>query len=298
MNFQPPRSSCYVDVMAQKASGNSDSLRGFGDIIGVVLLAAALLLLVAQWSFDWHDISALANPPDKPVHNWIGAFGAYFAWIVFQAVGMAAYLVPLLLAAFGAALLLGFLHYLLERLRWSVLWSFMLLLSVTGLLHIADKAHLLGHLDQRIGSHSAGGWLGYLTYGESPQYQWGFSLFGRIGAIIVYATLYLVSLLFLTDFRLGEWLRAWIKRPKAGEVSEEEATLERRAHELQKQAKKLQEEVARSGLGADLQPVPEPTVRDLSVPQAKGPRFRKTTLPSGAKELAGRDETTATRRKP
>jgi DNA segregation ATPase FtsK/SpoIIIE, S-DNA-T family len=47
----------------------------------------------------------------------------------------------------------------------------------------------------------------------------------------------------------------------------------------------LQDEVAevtRSGLGADLQPVPEPTVRDLSVPQAKGAtgaRVRKTTLP-------------------
>ena len=55
------------------------------------------------------------------------------------------------------------------------------------------------------------------------------------------------------------------ERPK----SAEETALERRARELEKQAKKLQEEVARSGLGADMQPVPEPTVRDLSVPQAK-----------------------------
>ena len=47
-----------------------------------------------------------------------------------------------------------------------------------------------------------------------------------------------------------------------------------------------------------MQPVPEPTVRDLSVPQAKGPRFRKTTLPSGAKELAGKDEAAASRQKP
>ncbi|MEI9864884.1 MAG: DNA translocase FtsK [Limisphaerales bacterium] len=41
-------------------------------------------------------------------------------------------------------------------------------------------------------------------------------------------------------------------------------------------------EFARSGLGADLQPVPEPTVRDLSVPQGKGAtgaRVRKTTFP-------------------
>ena len=69
-------------------------------------------------------------------------------------------------------------------------------------------------------------------------------------------------------------------------VSAEEGALERRARELEKQAKKLQEEVARTGLGADMQPVPEPTVRDLSVPQAKpvstpSARIRKTTLPGG-----------------
>jgi len=33
-----------------------------------------------------------------------------------------------------------------------------------------------------------------------------------------------------------------------------------------------------------MQPVPEPTVRDLSVPQSKGPRVRKTTLPDPPKE--------------
>jgi S-DNA-T family DNA segregation ATPase FtsK/SpoIIIE len=70
--------------------------------------------------------------------------------------------------------------------------------------------------------------------------------------------------------------------------------LEKRAKELEKQKKKLEEEVGRgvkpektaSGLGADMQPVPEPTVRDLSVPQAKGPRVRKTTFPDPPKETA------------
>ena len=77
------------------------------------------------------------------------------------------------------------------------------------------------------------------------------------------------------------------KEPAAAEPkSADETALERRARDLEKQAKKLQEEVQRSGLGADLQPVPEPTVRDLSVPQAKPApaRGRKTTLPEPAKE--------------
>ena len=67
--------------------------------------------------------------------------------------------------------------------------------------------------------------------------------------------------------------------------SADETALERRARDLEKQAKKLQEEVVRSGLGADMQPVPEPTIRDLSVPQAKpaSARIRKTTLPETSK---------------
>ena len=81
--------------------------------------------------------------------------------------------------------------------------------------------------------------------------------------------LYFISLLFLTNFQLGEWVRRlWGRRAAAqGEPTPEEAALERRARDLQKQAKKLQDEVERSGIGADMQPVPAPTVRDLSVAQ-------------------------------
>src|SRR5207237_5750123 len=88
-------------------------------------------------------------------------------------------------------------------------------------------------------------------------------------------------LLFLTNFQLGQWFRGvWDRKALAGAGSTaEEQALERRARELQKQAEKLQKEVDRSGLGADLQPVPAPTVRDLSVPQARAGRPRKAAEP-------------------
>src|SRR5271170_7386580 len=262
----------------------ADSHNGFGDVIGVGLLAAALLLLVAQFSFDRYDLEFFKDPHNNPIHNWIGTIGAYLAWGVFLPLGLTAYLVPPLLAAFGVAYLLNFLGYLRERLRWSLLWSAVLLISLTGLFYIMDDTGWLGKIRESVGSQSAGGWLGYVTYGQTQSYNYGFSLLGPIGATIVYATLGLMSLLFLTNFRLGEWIRALLRREKS-EATESKAgnedALERRARELERQAKKLQEEVARSGLGADLQPVPEPTVRDLSVPQAQpnSPRFRKTTLP-------------------
>ena len=56
--------------MSRKSS--SDSHNGFDDVIGVALLAVALLLLVAQLSFDRYDLSFFNDPHNKPVHNWIG----------------------------------------------------------------------------------------------------------------------------------------------------------------------------------------------------------------------------------
>jgi len=287
----------------------SNSAHGFGDILGVALLAVALLLLVAQWSFDRDDISFLTTRLNKPTHNWIGPLGAYLAWASFIPFGLVGYLLPVLLTAFGLAYLLNFPSHLRERSRWSLIWSAILVLSLTGVLYIMDTAGWLGEIRKAIGSLSAGGWLGFLTFGQTPRYEYGLSLLGTAGAIIVYLALGLISLLFLTNFRLGEWIRGFLEKvptsttdTEAEPKSADEGALERRARELEKQAKKLQEEVARTGLGADMQPVPEPTVRDLSVPQARTPsatpatsiRIRKTTLPGGlTREPAAAEETAA-----
>jgi len=272
--------------MARKAS-DSESTHGFDDIIGVALLAAALLLLLCQLSFSHEDIAYLRRGPERPIHNWIGPFGAYFAWWFFSLLGMAAYLLPGLLAVFGVAYLFGWLDYLTRRRLWSNLCAFVLLLSLTGLLHLANGSDFAKRMSEGLGSISIGGWFGYVTY------EWAFWMLGPIGAIIAYSTLALISILILTNFRLGTWVRAVWERQASGASpfgSQEEA-LERRARELQKQAKKLQEEVEKSvsGLGADLQPVPEPTVRDLSVPQTRPARARKAAA-EPAKEPEPADE--------
>jgi len=50
----------------------------FSDVIGFALLAAALLLLVAQFSFDRYDLSfvSASNASHHQTHNWIGPLGA------------------------------------------------------------------------------------------------------------------------------------------------------------------------------------------------------------------------------
>jgi S-DNA-T family DNA segregation ATPase FtsK/SpoIIIE len=259
-----------------------DSRDGFNDVIGIALLAAALLLLVAQLSFDPHDIKGLILPLNKFAHNWIGPFGAYLAWLTFLPFGIVAYLIPALLALFGAAHLFNFLSYLRERLRWSLLWAAVLVISLTGFFYVFGlKAPQHNQLPETL-AWKMGGALGSLTYGQTQNYSFGLSLLKPLGATIIYSALCLISLLFLTNFRLGVWIRALLQKDSAEtgpEKSGDEAVLERRARELERQAKQLQQQVERSGLGADGLPVPEPTVRDLSVPQARQGRYRKTTLP-------------------
>src|SRR6185369_5180141 len=277
--------------MSRKAT---DSHHGLRDVIGIVLLGVAILLFVAQISFDPADIRHLTFPPNNNPHNRIGILGAYLAWGLFLPLGVVAYVVPPLLAFFGLAFLLNFLSYVRERLHWSLLWSAMLIVALTGLLYVFDPADPNRHsqLHDNLGTLSAGGGLGWHTYGQTQHYSFGISLLGKIGASIVYLILGVISLLFLTNFHLGGWVRALLERerpsakPEKIDIgkSDEEAVLDRRKRDLEKQAKKLQEEVERnSGLGADGKPVPEPTVRDLSIPQFnKGvPKIRKTTLPPG-----------------
>ncbi|MGC3957763.1 MAG: DNA translocase FtsK [Verrucomicrobiota bacterium] len=282
--------------MARKDS--TESHHGWADFIGVGLLAAAVLLFLAQYSFDRGDISTLVNPPNKPLHNWIGWAGAHVAWVFFLMFGVTAYFVPVLFLAFGLGYLFNFLGYLREHSRWSIFWAVMLLVSLTGLLHIMHDSGMTGDMHVSRGTTSAGGSLGFLTF------EYGFWMAGKIGAVILYSTLALFGVLFLTNFKLGVWLQAWADRANEAKPTTKpstnpaEAALERKARELEKKKKDLEAEVAKTmtatsgaavpGLGQDLRPVPEPTVRDLSVPQAKPARAKKAPEPT--KEIEPADE--------
>jgi S-DNA-T family DNA segregation ATPase FtsK/SpoIIIE len=263
--------------MARKAASDGESVRGFNDVIGIVLMALAVLLLAALLSYDPHDVAANILPPNPSVRNWIGPFGAHLAYHALFWVGAAAYVLPVLLLFVGLGCFFQSFAYL--RRRW--LWTVVLFLCCTGLLDLY-RQHL-PNLQKRLGILPGG------TLGDALNHDL-FGYFGTVGATIIFLMFYFISLLFLTNFHLGEWLRSLSsQRAAAGEMEADEQALARRARELQRQAQKLQEEVARSGLGADLQPVPEPTVRDLSVPQAQpgqAARAKRPDKPEPASEPA------------
>jgi S-DNA-T family DNA segregation ATPase FtsK/SpoIIIE len=325
--------------MARKASDLTElPHRGIHDVIGIVLCFAALLIFVALLSYDPHDSSAIFVPHNPTPHNWGGNRGAETAFLLFQALGVAAYIVPPMLIVFG----LGYIFRFLSYLRRCWVWGALLLVCCMGLLSTFESdVPLLTRVRVNLNTASVGGMMGKLFH------QYILSEFGKIGAAIVLGALYVISLLYLTNFRLGEVCRRWwadrvAARKLAAEEEEEKSEksdksdkyekpekeekpggkkggaataeeLERRKKELEEQTRKLQEQLdkarkaeseeseaeaesGKSGLGPDLQPVPEPMVRDLSVPQPK-PKKAPSEKSASAKDgenASGREVAAAT----
>ena len=76
--------------------------RRLNELVGLLVLAAATLLLLALVSYRPTDPSFDTIGPG-PVRNWIGPFGAHLSDAILQIEGLASYLLPLFLGALGWA---------------------------------------------------------------------------------------------------------------------------------------------------------------------------------------------------
>ena len=241
--------------------------------IGILMIAVSVLYILSLLSYDPSD-PPLNNPidPADGYQNMIGPVGAYLSWISFMAIGFAAYMVPLLLLFFGAA----FLHPFFIHLRQS--WKE----PVAAVVYLLGLMGLLQELDKNFGlAFWADGFQLGGVVAQSIIYP-VFHTFGTAGAIIIYTALILASLYFLTNLQpveLWHWtvdaLENW--RERGAEPGLAQKTIKRKTKRLERdlarQKKTIEKEIgqaateleADSGLGADLKPIPEPTVRDLSV---------------------------------
>ena len=255
--------------MAKKAASEESTHRIRNDIVGLVLLCASIILLIALFSYDSHDLSVNSTSANAHIHNAIGPFGAWVAFLALEIIGVAAYVFPFLLLIVGLGCFWERMAYM--RSRWA--WTGVLLLCIMGVADLFYGKHenILNHKLQL--QEIPGGMLGAILN------QYIFSNFGTTGAAILFFLLIFISILFLTNFHLAGWLNAMTgKFAKTDEPvddavtpapkSEKVAALEQRKQELERQ---LQQSVAkdRPDLGADGKPIPAPMVRDLSVPQPK-----------------------------
>ena len=241
--------------------------RGLGDIFGILLISFAVLMLAGLISYDRHDIQFNVETPNDPKRNWIGGIGAWMAFGLYFTFGAGAYLLPLLSVVFGVACFIPGLTYLRRC------WFWVLVLFIICIAALDRFTPQLDGMKVGLDSDSAGGVLGLALN------KYLFHHFGRVGAIILFATLYLISLMFLTNFQLRSWLQS--RRQKLSGLAPPElepepeadppAPVVMRSRSSDKQKLELQE--AESDLGPDMQPVPEPTIRDLT--QNRGKREKE-----------------------
>ena len=257
--------------MSSKEPQEAVDSRGASEIVGILLACVSFLLLVSLFSFDRNDLEFNRVPANEHVSNWVGPVGAQVGNTLFMVLGISAYLLPVLLLGLGLAYLFHSLSYL--KKRWP--WALLLLITMAGGFDLYSWMWQ-SSIKETLNIPSTGGYLGMaLNRYFFAQY------FGQVGAGALFGTMYLISLIGLANIPFGHWLQTlWhrINTPGGDGATKDEKALEKQARELARQVKKLEEEAGNSGLGADLQPIPPITIRDLSVPQAgSGPAQKKKT---------------------
>ena len=284
-----------------------------GDLLGLALVAASVVLMLALFSYDRADLAANASPPNHPIHNLLGRVGAAAAYSLLFIVGASAYLLPVLLGAFGLANFVPGLAFLRQGWRPTAA-AVALMISAMGLLDLFSGS--LPSMGTRGNAISAGGLMGHQLNAVLVVY-----FLNRSGAALVYGLLYLASLVFLTDFLVWNLVKSlFVREPRTEEeqLAATQARLEKEARKLAKQAKKLEEKAASesteeaspkaaleaapasddppeevpSGLGADLKPVPEPRFQDNSVSKLGAEPVSEGTHIT-AEEIAKTDPETA-----
>jgi S-DNA-T family DNA segregation ATPase FtsK/SpoIIIE len=299
-----------------KTAATNDPPVRKGDLLGLAMVVASVVLMLALFSYDRADLAANASPPNHPIHNLLGRVGAWFAYALLFIIGASSYLLPVLLMAFGLANFVPGLAFLRQGWR-STAAGIALMISAMGLLDLFTGS--LPSMGTRGNAISAGGLIGHQLNATLVVY-----FLNRTGAALVYGTLYLGSLVVLTDFLLWNLLKSlFVREPRTEEerLAATQAKLEKEAKKLAKQAKKLEEKVAAdptdeatpetkatgkdeveeapSGLGADLKPVPEPKFQDNSVsklgaePASEGTHITaeeiaKSSPPSTTETILGR----------
>lgn len=217
--------------MARQSKNDPTEAHGRHDWLGLVLMAVSLVWLLALGSYDRLDVHA--SPPNQPAHNWIGLVGAHWADLSFLALGVSAFLVPasLLFLPWGRATE----AFTFARRRWPWLLVLTVISAAAFDLNAESIRRFAG------GDDLPGGFLG-----ESLN-RYFFHLIGYAGSTTVFILLYLLSLLGLSDFQLFNWIRAWNERRRAAAEAalDEEQRLDRKARQLEREARRLQEIVDR-----------------------------------------------------
>ena len=258
---------------------------GAREIWAVVLVGLALLLLLSLVSYHPYDVGHASSSEEQPVRNFIGPVGAWLAFVTFQAFGIGAAFVILVLGVIGAELLLR------RELSWSAkaVAGLLLLLASCCLFHIAGLDRLVAVLNL---PDSAGGFVGLVIGGFFQK------TLGTIGTLIIFSVAYIISLILLINLRPSYYVAVtaglaqefWTKlrgRHRSAvrdELREKERELRIREFEVDRELARKEREARK--LQTESQPPPEPTILDRSLGQPAEPTRETKGQPTVVERLA------------
>jgi S-DNA-T family DNA segregation ATPase FtsK/SpoIIIE len=247
---------------------------------GVLLFPIALFPLLSLLTYNWRDISWLQAPPLTPPSNLIGIVGAWSVFIGYSLVGLALWLVPVLVLLFSVMLIYGRIVRLVRRAFWMLLF----LVALCCLLQLGSAAVFDPVLERLNLKPNAGGAVGYALM-TCLLARW----FSPVGGGILMLSIMLCSLFLAVGLRnlvtgLG-WITGWwAARPRvadgpdhpdaaAKEDSEAADGLTRRERERQqrqaiREAARRAKEEARRAREEERQREPAPAV-PVPVPRAE-----------------------------
>src|SRR5215510_1416576 len=193
--------------MARRKIINRQNTNGpWNEILGLILMGVALVIFLALISYDSADQSLNSVGGNARTRNWVGPMGAKVADALYQAFGIAALIVPVMLYIIG---------------RWQrdddesevskpkILGLFLMIVAATGWITMISP--------EKPASFYWGGFVGqFLMYGP-----WiGMArLLGNLGAFVGLVILFTIGLLLGTDYTLIGLVDNWSQSRPDGAVA-------------------------------------------------------------------------------
>lgn len=255
-------------------------------MLGALLLPLALLPLLSMFTYDWHDISWLAQPVQSPPANAIGLLGAWITFMGFSVIGLAAWLIPVWILACCGMLLYGKTLRMGRRSIWLVI---MILLSAC--LFQLHREAFTATLEKYNLLPNAGGAVGQVVVTLFLEHT-----LSHVGSLVIIWTAFVFTVLMFIGFRnvvtglvrFGGWLAERRQKPEFHATDNDKETRSAKVDAL-KQA----QETSRRAKPLSPQQPPEKTpptapaeARPASKPKAAPPPAKapaSAAMPAGEK---------------
>ncbi|MGE0130715.1 MAG: DNA translocase FtsK [Blastocatellales bacterium] len=179
----------------------------WNEIIGLILMGIGFVILLALISYNSSDPSWNSAGGNLRTRNWVGPMGAKMADALYQAFGIAALIVPVMIFVIG-------------RWQWDddesevskpkILGLFLMIVAATGWITMISP--------DKPGSFYWGGFVGqWLMYGPGVGMA---RLLGNLGAFVGLVILFTIGLLLGTDYTLVGLIDNWSQARPDGAIAE------------------------------------------------------------------------------